>query len=53
MRESKKNRTEFYIRCVLTDRGMEELKVPKKLADKQIDELLKEDKEMLEILAKL
>jgi hypothetical protein len=53
MRELKRTEGKYYLRPVLTDKGIKDLKVSKKVADKQIKELLKEDKELLEILEKL
>ncbi len=53
MRELKKVEEKYYIRHVLTDKGIKELKVSKEIADKQIEKMMKEDKKLLEILEKL
>ncbi len=43
---------EYWTRRVLTKDGVKSLKVKKAVAIKEIDELLKGDKEFLEIMAK-
>lgn len=44
----------YYTRYILyPDGSIEEIKVPKREADKQIDEIIKKDKEMLDILKRL
>jgi hypothetical protein len=44
---------EIFVRYVLRDGKLEKIKVPKDVALKEIEELLKEDKEFLEIMEKL
>lgn len=44
---------ETFIRYVLRNGKLEKIKVPKKVALKEIEELLEEDREFLEIMEKL
>lgn len=44
---------ETFTRYILKNGKLEEIKVPKKVALKEIDEVLEEDREFLEIMARL
>lgn len=46
-------KNEFFTRYVIEDGKMREMKVSKKEALKDIEQVLKEDKEFLEIMAKM
>jgi len=48
-----KSEEEYFTRYVIENGEMKEMKVSKKEALKDIDELLEEDKEFLEIMAKM
>ena len=48
-----KKEEEYFTRYVIENGKMKEMKVSKKEALKDIDELLEEDKEFLEIMAKM
>lgn len=46
-------KNEFFTRYVIEDGKMRQMKVSKKEALRDIDQVLKEDKEFLEIMAKM